>query len=276
MKLHEASKLGDEFYKPLEAAIVGSQFWLQDNGPYDADYNTVWGENVDQTPAAEELGDVLSDYFKDIGYSTAFLVRSPDVEIDSNSGFLIGKNHRAYPNDIVLGGEMGLSSRGRRMMYLNLAIFDEDFDTKDISPSVLASEIASVIRHEVIHAKQYDKRSKSQGITRAQAKKAYEDDGSIADSSDRGKYLSSHIEIDAYAHEFAEHLLRNYGKAKALNIIRYANTVDKLPIPDQMEEYFSGIVAKKAFDNMMGKVYKQIIDLSERELFEAVIKRLIN
>ena len=273
MRLFEASKLADEFYKPLESAITASQFWEHENSEDDPDYNTVWGEDVDQTPAAEVLGDALTDYFREINYPMSFLVRSPDVEV--NPGFLMGPDHRTYPNKVVLGGEMGLSGQGRLMMYLNLVIFDTDFDTADISPQALAAEIASVIRHEVIHGKQYDKRAKSQKTSRVKAKKAYEEDGSIVDSSDRPKYLSSHIEIDAYAHEFAEHLLRKLGKEKALNVVRYADNSEELPIPDQMREYFSGIATEKAFTNMMGKVYSHIVNLSDRDLVEAVIKRLI-
>ena len=274
MKIQEASKLSDEFYKPLESAIISSGFWKHANRDGDADYNVVWGEDVDQTPAAEELGTTLTDYFKDIGYPIVFLVRSPDVE--TNSGFLVDSSHRSYPNDIVLGGEMGMSSRGRLMMYLNMVIFDEDFDLNDIKPQAVAAKIASVVRHEAIHAKQYDKRAKAQKTSRTKAKEAYEDDGSIADSSKRSEYLSSHIEIDAYAHEFAEHLLRKLGKEKALNVIRYADNSSELPIPDQMREYFTGVAGEKAFANMMGKVYTHIVDLSSRGLIEAVIKRLIN
>lgn len=273
MKLHEATKLPDEFYSPLESAIIDSGFWQSSNGDGDADYNVVWGENVDQTPAAEDLGDALTLYFKEIGYPMAFLIRSADVE--NNPKYLIGPGHRSYPNNVVLGGEMGMSGRGRLMMYLNMGIFDDDFDLDKISPATVASEIASIIRHEVIHAKQYDKRAKKQKTTRAKAKQAYEDDGSIVVSSDRKTYLSSHIEVDAYAHEFAEHLLRKLGKKKALDVIRYADDSDDLPLPDQFREYLGGVSSPKAFNSLMSKIYTHIIDLSERELIEAVIKRLL-
>ena len=168
-----------------------------------------------------------------------------------------------------------MSSRGRLMMYLNMAIYDDDFDTGDINPITVASEVASIIRHEVIHAKQYDKRAESEKTTRTKAKQAYEDDGSIVTSGNRESYLSSHIEIDAYAHEFAEHLLRKLGKNKALDVIRKADNSKDLPIPDQMREYFSGVASKKAFKNLMGKVYTHIIDLEERNLIESVLKRLL-
>ncbi len=273
MVLLEATRLADEFYRPLEAAITASRFWEYENDDEAADYNVVWGEDIDQTPAAVALGSALTSYFSTIDYPMVFLVRSADVEV--NPKFLLGPGHRSYPNNIVLGGEMGMSPRGRLLMYLNMGIFDDDFDIDDISPAIVASEIASIVRHEVIHSKQYDKRAKSQKITRAKAKQAYEDDGSIVTSDDRSAYLSSHIEVDAYAHEFAEHLLRRLGKDAALDVIRFSDNSADLPIPDQMREYFDGIASKKAFRNLMGKVYTHIIDLSDRELIEAVIKRLM-
>jgi len=273
MYLYEAN-LKDEFYVSLDKAITASAFWNYENGVDDADYNVVFGENVDQTPAAEVLGTALTDYFSEVGYPIVFLVRSPDTS--DNSAFLVGKSHRSYPNEVVLGGEMGLSSHGRLMMYLNMAIFDEDFVIADITPSAVAAKVGSIIRHELIHALQYDKRKKSQKISRAMAKKFFEEEGEIvADASDRKKYLSSNIEIDAYAHEFAEILLRNYGKERAINILRTANKVDDLPIPDQLQEYFDGVVSEKQFKKLVGKVYSNIVDLSQRGIVESVIRRLL-
>jgi len=269
------SKLSDEFYKPLENEIVASSFWTYPNSPYDADYNTIHGESVDQTEAAETLGDILRNYFRKINYPVVVIVRSPDVEMESNKGYLIGKDHRYYPDKIVLGGEMGMSNRGVLMMYLNLGIFNDDFNKADINPASLAAEVASVIRHEIIHAKQYDKRAKSQKITRTQAKKEFERDGSIPQSGNRELYLSSHIEVDAYAHEFAENLLRKHGKDKALNVLRGLDDIKDFKVPDQLEEYFEGTGGQAALDKLRGKMYSHIIDMHNRKLFEAIIKRLL-
>ena len=269
------SKLADEFYKPLEQAIIASNFWTYENSEDDADFNTVYGENVDQTPAAEVLGDALREYFRSVKYPIVFAIRSPDVGIPANSGYLLNPAHKYYPNKVVLGGEMGMTPRGVLVMYLNLGIFDDDFDIDDVNPSVLAAKIASVIRHEIIHAKQYDKRAKSQKTSRAKAKEEFEKDGSITPSDDRKKYLSSHIEIDAYAHEFAEELLRDLGKEKALDVLRRSSSVEDFDIPDQMREYFAGVAGEKALARMRSKVYKHIIDMHNRKLFEAVIKRLL-
>jgi len=267
MLLNEATKLPKEFYGPLEQAISASQFWTFPNGPEDPDFNRVEGEDVDQTEAASELGSALMDFFREIEYPLIAIIRSPDVDAGENHRFLVSQDHQSYPNGIVVGGQMGLTSRGRRLLYLDLMVFDNDFNIEDISPSTLVANVASVVRHELIHSSQYDKRAKSQGLTRTQAKKAYEEDGSIVSSGDRHQYLSSHIEVDAYAHEFAEQLLRNHGLERAKDIIRKSKNAKDLNLSDQLEEYLDGVSSKKAFKNLMGKIYTHLIDLTDRDIY---------
>jgi hypothetical protein len=150
-------------------------------------------------------------------------------------------------------------------------------DPEKLDHNAIANDIATIIRHELIHASQYDKRAKKEKVSRAGAKKGYEDSGWIVDDTKakRKEYLSSPIEIDAYAHEFAETLLRNYGYNKSLDILRTSNTAEDLPVPEQMKEYFDGVSTPKAFKDLMSKVYSHIVDLSERNLVEAVLKRLL-
>ena len=83
----ESTRLEDEFYKPLESVIASSNFWTYENSEDDADFNTVFGEDIDQTPAAEVLGEVLTEYFRQIKYPIIFLVRSPDTGVKSNLGY---------------------------------------------------------------------------------------------------------------------------------------------------------------------------------------------
>tara|TARA_B100000700_G_C15001917_1_gene836713 strand:- start:914 stop:1744 length:831 start_codon:yes stop_codon:yes gene_type:complete len=275
MKLNEASKLSTEFYKPLQAAIFNSRFWESDNTADSLDFNRVSGEDVDQTEAAEVLGNALADYFKEINYPVIVLVRSPDIETGNNSRFVLTPQHDYYPNKVGIGGQMGLTARGRRLLYLDLITFDENLDISGLNHSRMSSDLASIIRHELIHAGQYDKRAKEQKSTRVAAKKEYEKEGWIVSSGERSEYLSSPIEIDAYAHEFAETLLRDYGLERALNVVRTSNKAEDLAVPEQFQEYLDGVASPKAFKNLMSKVYTHLIDLSERELIEAVIKRLL-
>lgn len=276
MRLFEASKLPDEFYKSLQDVIFKSKFWEYDNTVDSLDYNRVGGEDVDQTEAAEVLSDALVGYFENIEYPIIVLIRSPDVDVGDNSKYILTPEHHYYPDKIGLGGQMGLSSRGRKLLYLDLMVFDDDLDVDNLNVQRMSSDLASIIRHELIHAGQYDKRAKKQKTSRIAAKKSYEDEGWIvSDTSKRKEYLSSPIEIDAYAHEFAETLLRDYGLERAINIIRTSNKAEDLKVPEQFQEYLDGVSSPKAFRNLMSKVYTHLIDLSERNLIEAVIKRLL-
>ena len=276
-KLFETSKLPDELYKPLERAIASSAFWEYDNTEDSLDYRRVGGEDVDQTDAAEVLAGALIAFFKEIEYPVIVLIRSPDVELESNQRHILTPEHEHYPRKVAIGGQMGLTDRGRRLLYLDLMAFDDDLDVSKLDFNAIVGDIASVIRHEVIHAGQYDKRAKKEKTSRVAAKQSYLDAGWIvADTKDRKSYLSSPIEIDAYAHQFAEDLLRRYGLEKAKNILRTANKAEDLPVDEQLQEYLGGVATPKAFKNLMGKVYTHLIDLSDRELIEAVIKRLLN
>lgn len=268
--LREATRIDDKFYSALDAAIASSNFWLEDNGPDDPDYNSVYGEDIDQTPAAEVLGEVLTDYFRSVNYPVIVAVRSPDIDVGKNIKFLMGPDHPNYPDRVVVGGQMGLSDQGRRILYLDLGLFNDDpeqdvgiFQRDDINPARLSKSIGSIVRHELIHALQYDKRSKSEKIGRRHAKKKYEDDGSIVISNNRNQYLSSHIEVDAYAHEFAEELLSEMSLEEALNFIRRPSASDPR-ISDQFKEYLEGVSSKKALRNLMKKVYYHLMDLSSR------------
>ena len=62
----------------------------------------------------------------------------------------------------------------------------------------------------------------------------------------------------------------------ALDILRTANSAEDLPIPDQLEEYFSGISSHKAFKKLVSKVYTHILDLEERKVFESIVNRILN
>ena len=58
--LNEVSKLSDDLYKQLDAAIVRSQFWTQPNTEDDSDIG-----QQSHTPAAKALQDSLRLFAKD-------------------------------------------------------------------------------------------------------------------------------------------------------------------------------------------------------------------
>ena len=265
-------RLPSEFYGPLEKAIYNSGFWVYENSADDVYFNTIGGENWEQTAAAEALGNTIQSFFDYYKFPITIIVRTPDP--DSNPLWIVNPGHKAYPNRIVLGGEQALSTRGRFVMYLNLVIFGDNFNISDIDPAVVSKDIGRVIRHELTHALHYEKRRSSQGISRLAAKQKFEDEGEIVDSEDREKYLSSKIEIDAYAHQFAEELLSNYGKEEAIQFLR--GPVEKFKnadVSDELIEYLFYFSDPLLVKRLKSKIYANIIDLTDREIYESKKKK---
>ena len=261
--------LPDYMYKDLEKSISESLFWTYDNSSDGIGYNTIFGEEWEQTEAAEVLGDAIQSFFDFHNFSIIIVVRSPDPEY--NPDYVIGKGSRLYPNSLVFGGEQGLTKRGRFIMYLNLAIFSDTFDISDVDSNLLSGNIGRIIRHEIIHTDHYEKRSKKQKISRIDAKQRFEDEGEIVDSiSNREGYFKSKIEIDAYAHQFAEELLVKYGKDQSLAFLRGPDTIFyDLDISIELIDFLFNFKNTDIIKRLKSKIYKNIIELSDREIYES-------
>ena len=265
-----ASYLPDFFYGPLEQAIASSKFWTYENTPDDADMISVGGEWHNQTPAAEILGDVIQNFLASHKITMTMAVRSAEPDFNTKLALPVGPDHKLYPNRLVVGGSQGVSGRGRFVMYLNMLPVSDNFNVSDVDGNIVSKLIGNIVRHEYIHARQIDKRRKSQKSSRLFAKDQYEKEGEIPDSENRKKYLGASIEIDAYAHEFAESLLQKYGKEKSLNILRGKIPHSSVELPDQFREYLRNVPGKEATQKLMKKVYDQIISLTGRGIYETV------
>jgi hypothetical protein len=265
-----AAYLPDLFYSPLEQAIIDSSFWTYENTPDDADMISVRGEWHNQTPAAEVLGSTIQNFLASFNIPITIAVRSAEPDFNTNLDLPAGPEHFLYPNRLVVGGSQGVSDRGRFVMYLNMIPVSDDFNPEDVDASAISKIVGNIVRHEYIHARQIDKRKKSQKVSRQLAKDSYEKEGEVPDSENRSQYLGANIEIDAYAHEFAESLLQKHGKEKALDILRGKISPDSVELPDQFREYLENIPGKKASQKLMKKVYDQIMLLSSRGIYETV------
>jgi uncharacterized protein len=274
-QLSETSKLPDSFFAGLDSAIVSSGFWNLENSPDDMDMiNVGKGLYVSQTDAAEKLGESIQDFFNSQSFPITIAVNSVEPSSQNASEevkFPIGKGHKLYPNGIVVGGEQAISD-GRFVMYLHLAPVDASYDASDVNPSNIASKIARIIRHELVHTQQFEKRRKKNKSSRTDALKKYDREGQIPDKdAPREKYLGSYIEIDAYAHEFAEELLTLLGKEKALSIVSKSMSLSKLEalgISDTLIEYLGQHNDAHFTKKLRGKIYTQITDMVERGLYE--------
>jgi hypothetical protein len=267
MIIKEIARRHDDYlYSELEGHIANSNFWLHNNNPHSTDFNSVKGNWIEQTDAAFTLGQVIQQFFDSKSFPITILVRTPDA--DDNPKTVIAPGHKNYPDKIAIGGEQGLSEKGRFLMYINLGTHGSKFNTDDINPANVSSSIARIIRHELIHADQFEKRRKSQKISRVDAKNRYQDEGEIPDSTlGREKYLGSKIEIDAYAMEFAEELLEKFGKDKSLEILRGNIDISNIEISDQLREYFVDFENSNFTKRLKGKIYSNIVDLTDRGIY---------
>ena len=272
-KIHEAKKLDDALYAPLHAAIVDSEFWSHNNA-YDVDstdINKILKSEVDQTEAAEVLTSALNSFFSENGVPTKAAVHSPDPEINPKT--IINPSHPNYPNKLVIGGNQGIAGQNNKkgsskfLMNLHLGTYGDNFSISDIDPIMLAKNIGALIRHELIHLHQIEDRRKNQRISRIDTLKRLRDEGEIPSSDSREDYLSSKIEIDAYAHEIAEEMLNKYGKDTSLEMLRGNIPIDKDDISDQFKEYFIDNANSSFTRRLKRKIYGHIIDLTDRNLF---------
>jgi len=263
--LTEISKLDDNLFGPLEAAIEASGFWLEENHPDDIDVNSVDGNWVQQTPASESLGQAIQEFFDTVGFPVSIVVNSLDATENPNA--VIGKDHPVYPDGILISGYAAVSNRGRFVLNLSLGLFGDTFDISDITPSALATKAGRLARHELIHTRQLEKRRMNQKISRKSAAKKYTEEGETPGTEDRKKYLSAKIEVDAYAHEIAEELLSKLGPNDALDMLRGYIDPTLMDLNDQTKEYFVDFKSEPFTKRLKKKVYAYIMDLVNRGIY---------
>jgi hypothetical protein len=254
-------------YGNLDDAIANSKFWTYSNKEEDSDIENIKGEWHEQTPAAQILGFAVEEFLEKMGIKIIIAVISTDVDANQKMTLPVTSNHPLYPDKLIVGGQQGLTSRGRFIMYLFMVPVDDSFNPEDVNPKIISNKVGNIVRHEIIHAIQFEKRSKGQKISRVLAKSKFEDEGEIPDSENRDDYLGSKMEIDAYAHEFAEELLQKYGKEKSLNILRGSTPLDTLDMSDQFIEYFQDISNTDITNRLKNKIYSHIINLTDREIY---------
>jgi hypothetical protein len=270
---NNSSRLDDVLFDPLHQSIISSQFWLHDNSSDNSDYNIVLDNNVDQTEAAEQLTSELNNFFKTNKIPVTVAVNTPDPY--DNPKTIIGPSHPNYPNKIVIGGNQGLAGDvGQRnsskfFMNLHLGTYGDNFSISDINPTVLSQNIGRLIRHELIHLYQIEARRKNQKISRLSALQNYRKEGEVPSSDRREDYLSSKIEIDAYAHEFAEELLQQYGSAVSFDIARGDYPKDfLLTASDQIKEYLVAHKSSAFTRRLRQKMFGHLMSLSKKEIYK--------
>ena len=257
--------LDKKLFGSLESAIKNSNFWMSDNTEDFADYNEVPDlYDVFQTDSAQSLQDHLQFALDKAGEDITIVVQSP--ELDANPGFLLSKDKPQYPDSVIAGGYATINDENKLFVVVNLAQYGEDFDPDDVNVKRIATKGAALIRHEIVHLKQIQKRAESEGISLSDALEKYREENVVpGEGSTQQDYIDSYIEIDAHAHQTADELLSLYGKEEALRLISREPNLSKLGVdlPHAMEDYILKNPSKETENKFRKKVYKHIIEIEE-------------
>ena len=274
-----------DLYGGIERAIVDSRFWFEDNE--DAEYQSIrtFGP-ASQTDATKKMAASLRSFFQEqrIPVSVIAISIDPDDIGDPTKALQTNSN----PNQFVVSAQAGVLPSGRLQLILLAVQSEEDFDSNLVSPQIVADEISTKIRHEFVHSKQYDSLARAKGISRLAAKNQYEEWGLIPlESAPRQEYLGSHIEIDAFGHEFAELLAQKYGLRKADQIVASADQAEIKKLAQDIDtsgnlaEYYVDYSDEKFTRKLQKKIRKYLKlfranQIYDDKLSEAVVKRLIS
>lgn len=134
-------------------------------------------------------------------------------------------------DNIVAYAQQSGDFKGKETLFLTLYSGNLT-ERPDIQPNILVEQISEILRHELVHNEQLKKQAQSLGITVKQAEKRRQKDTTqLYDGDDKEKYFALKNEIDAFAHQAADEMIRRYGKEKALQHISLSQNNPNLPDP---------------------------------------------
>lgn len=250
--LSEITTLPENLYKDIESELEQSNFWLQPHTDDDIKNK--------KSPLSITIKQALDKAFS-----------LNDLNIVSKIVALKGSEN-PDPEDsgaFVAGASYGISPKNVGAVEIMLYPFpDEDFN---FDYEVFIDAISEVVRHELIHAGQAEKRAKRNKISLSRAGKRIGTDKRDVpktpetDPQYQEIYFSRKNEIEAYAHQTAEYLVKMYGKADALKYM-------SMPIDDpQIPEDISSLQLweplrkrPKALKRLKNRIYTYIQHLTEK------------
>ena len=256
-----------DMYGGIESALMRSKFYREGNEETASDDSSFLGVK-EQTDAAQAAERALDSFFIESGVPI-------DVEIVSIDETSMKKRDRSKlqnsqnPDRFVVSAQMAMIDEGedihRGVLLLFAVVAEEGFDTNEINPNRMISDISSVIRHELVHDRQYDSLARDMGISRLEAKNKFQEWGLIPDEdASRDKYLGSHIELDAFGHEFAERLAKNLGIKDAEDLIISGNlsalkrAARNVGLGENFREYFEEYPEEKFTKKLLKKIKRNL------------------
>tara|TARA_Y100000034_G_C6904963_1_gene419634 strand:+ start:3369 stop:4526 length:1158 start_codon:yes stop_codon:yes gene_type:complete len=267
-------------YGGLENAIKTSKFWLADNEYTEVRSSAAYGAQFFQTDAARNLQKAIQLFFRSNRFPASVVVITLDPDDITNKSKAYQTNEK--PNHFVVAASAGLTGKKDKLLLELLAVESvAHFDSSLVDPQKIAADISKTIRHELVHSGQYDSLAKSMGISRAEAKKKFEDWGLIPGSgNERSAYLGSHIEIDAFGHEFAERLADHFGVDKTLELLDRSNngslqnmamTVD---LGSNFFEFFDKYPDEPFTTQLIKKIRKYVLRFKHHNIYEKLTREL--
>jgi hypothetical protein len=214
----EASSLDNSLKEGFYSAIMDSKFWQYPHKEEDVD---LVDSTTFSTPAAEILMDALNNASNSLGVDIYFIL---SVTSDEEYTLEPDDEFGGYPNNWMMRGQYRGPERGKHIIWLELRPVGDQYKISDLDPEALSKKISLTINHELIHYEQLKKQAASKGISEEDAwEEMVSDSSQVSKSGERKDYLTSHIEVDAFAHEAAEELLNMYSKDEALELIKAGN-----------------------------------------------------
>ena len=288
--LVEATKLPRGLYGGLEKSLMASKFWDEDN-------DFIVARGYPRTEMGKKIEEALNTGLQNLGIDDVqFLIKSkpgqyifPDEDDPQNifhGGFYSGRPKKKS------------NVPARVTMFLPTGQPEEQYaDAGDtFNPDEASFKMSAAVRHELVHHFQTKSQAGSKGVQRTTAfQKLLDDPKQVVDRGDpkywdiyevredpdTGEqvlhkdgfkndlywkdYLTRHIEIDAYAHQSAEGLLRAYGKEKALDIISKDFDLQDPKLSSDVKKYKNYVTSKKKLNSFRSKVYTYIMQMTEED-----------
>jgi len=268
------------FYHDLESVIEASMFWQQDNVDIELRNSQVYGTGFFQTDAASKLQNSIQKYFRDVGVPVKVVVVTLDSQ-DLPSG-PDRRQSNDHPNTFVVSAMADLTKKQGLLLILYTVESTLDFDPSLTNPKKIANDISTTIRHELVHDEQYLKVATRMGISKADAKQKFIDWGLIpGQDAPRTAYLGSHIELDAFGHEFAERMAAEMGVESALQYLTSFTSGSSIEPPpganfgSNFEEFFSENPGSDFTAKLVKKIRKYLLRFKHHEIYESRRRKIM-
>jgi hypothetical protein len=256
--LTEITKLPTAYFTEIDNAITNSRFWEKPNTPDEIDYSDT--QRVLATPAADALQSSIKDTFNKLDLDIDILVRSHDTD---DPGMMLHPEHPAYPNRWIIDATWSVSKQNPGRNTIDIEIMVSKDPILDLDSNALVRHIAQTVRHELVHYSQMKKQGINKNLNDTDAFEEMLNDPKQIPDNEIGTvqdYLSSHIEIDAHAHDGAEELIAVYGKEGALDVIRGGVDLSDPKLPNALQHYYEVLPAG---DETIKKLHKKIFKYIE-------------